>query len=112
MVHHGPSMPCSPYVALHAPNHRVGYACYYYQCVAQPPARTATGPYRHTTVFAYYPQVPLSALTTAISPATVLLASCAQVKWLGYVHACTLCPSILFVGPGDAPLLPVSPFSG
>ena len=51
----------------------------------------------------YYPRVPLSALSTAIFRAAVLLASFAEVKWLGYVHARRHYPSSLLVGPGDAP---------
>ena len=112
MVHHGPPMPCSPCVALHARNHRAGYACCYCQCVAPPPTRTATGAYRHTTAFAYYPLVPFPALTTAISSAALLVASCEEVKWLGYVHARRHWPSILFVRPEDAPILPLSCFRG
>ena len=112
MVHHGPPMPCSPYIALRARYHRVGYAYCYYQCVAPLPAHTATGPDRHTTAFAWYPRVPLPALMTAISTAAVLLASCAEVKWLGYVHAYGHCPSSLLVGPGDARVLPLSRFRG
>ena len=103
MVHHGPLMPLYPYIALQARNHRLGYAYCYSQCVVPPPARTSTTPHQDTG-YAHYPRVPLIALTAANAPVAVLLATCAEVKWLGYVHARRHCPSSLLVGPGDAPV--------
>ena len=77
-------------------------------CVAPPPARTAAGPYPHSTAVAHCPQVPFPALITATYPAAVLLVSRAEIRWLGYVHARLHYPSILFEGPGDAPVHPLS----
>ena len=37
---------------------------------------------------------------------------CAKVRRLGYVHARRHCPSSLFMGPGDAPVLPLSCLRG
>ena len=110
MVHHGPLMPRPPYTALKACNHRLGYASCYCQCVAPPPACTATAPYRHTAAFAYYLRVPVSMLTTDISPAAALLATCAVVKWLAYVHARRHFPCSLLLGPRDAPIPPFGVF--
>ena len=62
--------------------------------------------------YALDPQVPHTAPTTATAPAAVPLVTCAEVNWLGYVHARRQCPSNLLVGPRDVPVRPLSCFRG
>ena len=69
-------------------------------CDAPPPVRTADGPYRHTTALAHYPRVPFPALMTTTSPAAVLLASRAEVRWLGYVDGAGITPLVCLRGQG------------
>ena len=66
---------------------------------APPPRRLAR---TLGAAYAPYPRVPHFAPTTAIAPAAVLLAMCAEVNRLGYVHARRQSPSSLLVGLGDA----------
>ena len=54
------------------------------------------------------PQAPSPTFRRATALVAVPPVSCAEVRWLGYVHACRHCPSSLFEGPGDAPVPPLS----
>ena len=51
-------------------------------------------------------------LTIAIAPAAMLPAMCVEVNRLGYVHARRQSPSSLLVGTRDAPIRPLSCFTG
>ena len=67
--------------------------------------RQAIPPHRGHGVLS---QVRSPTFMTATALVAVPPVSCAEVRWLGYVHARRHCPSSLFQGPGDSPLPPLS----
>ena len=68
---------------------------------ATPPCSTAAGPYRHPAM------LPLP-LVNRQRMHHCDRKPCAEVRRLEYVRSCKHCPSSLFTGPGDAPVLPLS----